>query len=374
MTEATVRYETVPVPSSAERERRLSLVRERMRDEMLDVLVCACDNHQRGDVRYLTAHSIWSQRAYAVVAPDGLPSLVVSMTSQQYWAKQRPDWVQDVRSRRPPIAEVVAVLRGLKKEPARIGVSGLDEHMPIGDYDAMRAAFPVAEIVDATELMQVIRTDKSAEEIELIRHSADIAVAQYQRAKEVAAPGVTETDLFAEIDAIGRRRGVVSTIMLTSNGPYLREPAPRVMQEGDLQMVSVEIAGPTGYWIEFGGTLPIGQLSDGNSRLLQAAEVAFDAGVAAVRVGARCSDVADAVAATLAEAGFGMGIWGGHGIGLDTVEGPRLLPTDTSEIRENMVFGFHPHLIDEESGVGAYVANTVLATPDGGLLLASERR
>jgi Xaa-Pro aminopeptidase len=296
------------------------------------------------------------------------------MVSQQYWARQRPEWVRDVRFGRPAISNVVSVLRELPEESKRIGISGLDASMPVGDFAAIRSAFPFAEIVDATPLMQAIRTNKSGEEVELIRHTADIAVAQYQRAKEVAAPGVCETELFAEIDAVGRRRGVVSTIMLTSNGPYLREPTQRVMEEGDLQMVSIEIAGPTGYWIEFGGTLPIGGLTGRNARLLAAAESSFRAGVDALRVGARCNEVADALGRSLANAGYGAGIWGGHGIGLDTVEGPRLLPSDTSEIRENMVFGFHPHLIDQETGVSAYIANTVLAMPEGGFLLVSERR
>jgi len=75
------------------------------------------------------------------------------------------------------------------------------------------------------------------------------------------------------------------------------------------------------------------------------------------------------VAAALLDAfrssGHKAGIWGGHGIGLDTVEKPRLTAADDAVITEGMAFGFHPHVIDAAGRHGAYIADTVIITPDG---------
>ena len=111
-------------------------------------------------------------------------------------------------------------------------------------------------------------------------------------------------------------------------------------------MFSIELAGPEGYWIERGGTLFIGEPDDEVHRLYQTCYDATKVAESLLRPGARAADVANGVDRTLTESGFKKGIWGGHGIGLDVLERPILLPESTESIAADSVIAYHPHVVD----------------------------
>ncbi len=125
-----------------------------MRERGLDVLVAVADAHHKGNVRYLTDHDIWSQRAYVVVPLEQDPTLIVSMNSQQYWARKR-GWIEDVRSAPRPVEAVASLLaeRGLARA-ARIGIGGMTDLMSVGDMRLLTDVLPGTAFEDATTLVQ----------------------------------------------------------------------------------------------------------------------------------------------------------------------------------------------------------------------------
>src|SRR5262249_54846368 len=143
-----------------------------------DVLVAVSDAHHRGDVLYLTNHIIWSQRAYAVMTQDAGPILVVAMASQDYWARAG-SWATEVAWSATPIREVVRALGSLVRPGHTIGVSGLNDLLPLSDHEVLRTATSSASIVDATDVVQRVRARKSEEEIAGVRDSAEVARAGF---------------------------------------------------------------------------------------------------------------------------------------------------------------------------------------------------
>lgn len=333
------------------------------------VLLTASDAHHMGDVRYLTDHAIWSQNAYAVISKNAGPFLVVPMASQNYWARTQ-SWASEVRWSPTPIREAVALVKSLASEGKTLGVSGLANCMSSSDSAYLREQLPSLRIHDATRLVQTVRSHKSAEEHAHVSETAEIASAGFARLRECARPGVTEFELAGEVERVVRSRGAGETLLLTSQGPYLRRPSGRKLERGDFQMFSIELSGPSGYWVELGGMLAIGDIDDAARSAYEACRRAFEAGVQQIVVGARPSDVAQAVQAAFAASGHRPGIWGGHGIGLDTLEEPRLIAAEETRIAEGMTFGFHPHVVDASGRYGAYIADTVIATATGPLRLA----
>lgn len=354
--------------SHSERDRRHRAVRSAMDAAGVDILLAVSDGHSKGDVRYLVEHPIWSQRGYVVMTGDAGPFLVVAMSSQDYWAK-RTSWAREVKWSATPIREVIPVVKSLSTSGRTLGVSGLDDLLPVREYEQLKTELSGLTIRDATDVLQAVRARKSPEEIAAVKHSADIAAGGFDRLRDCARAGASEFEVVGEVERVVRAAGAGSTLMLTSEGPYLRDPRARTLQRGDFQMFSIELCGPEGYWVELGGMVAIGGL-DGEAESLHAAcELAFQAGVAAITVGSRCSDVARAIGSVFEASGLTAGIWGGHGIGLDTLERPRLTAADDTIISEGMTFGLHPHLLDGPRRRGAYVADTVVASSAGPRIL-----
>lgn len=347
---------------------RHEYIRASMRAQGLDVLVVVSDWKDKGNSRFLAGRMVWSRAAYQVFQVGAAPIDIATATSQQYWARKR-GWIRDVRFAHRPIVEVGNILAGLKLGE-RIGIAGMNDTMVAGDYLYLVNRFPNVKLFDASDTVANARAIKTANEIEALEHSAQIADDGYEYFANNVRLGVTEWEIVGEVERIIRRQGVYDTMILMSHGPYLREPTDRVFQANDFFMFSVELAGPEGYWVEQGGMFSFGTPSDTERRMYDVCVQAYESARAIFRPGAHMADVASGIQRMIKEGGFDVGIWGGHGIGLDVLEKPLALPDDPGILAENMVLGFHPHVVDLATDHGAYVSGTCVVTPDGGRVLS----
>ena len=362
-------------PSVSERDRRLALVRQGMQEAGLDALLLVSDtrhNDRQGDVRYLTNLKLWCPpKPYCVVSQDHAPILIVGMPSEWYWATEQEEaWFGEVRWADRPVEEAVKIARGSVGESGNVGVSGLYDLMSLSDVDFIREQLHGVEVVDATALMQRIRSVKSSEELVLLRESAEIVERAFGVLKTEFAPGRTESELAFTVEQVARGEGAKDILILTSAGPYLRPPRDEVVvSDGAFQMFSIELSSPAGYWTETGAMLA-SKVADRDSELMKVSEAAFEEAANMLRPGVRCEAVARRVQEVVNAGGYSLGIWGGHGIGLEIPEYPSLVRSAEAVIAENMVFGFHPHVIDTETNHSVYISDTMVATSQGGVPLA----
>jgi Xaa-Pro aminopeptidase len=165
------------------------------------------------------------------------------------------------------------------------------------------------------------------------------------------------------VERILRGSGAYDTMILLSAGPYLREPSTDSFRQGDFVMFSIELAGPEGYWVEKGGMFSLGEPSPTAERLFATCLNALEAAAAMMQPGNHAREVALAVQSVLDISGFAAGIWGGHGIGMDVLEPPILLPHVDDALEQSMTLGFHPHIVDAETRLGAYISDVYLVGP-----------
>lgn len=348
--------------SEQELQRRLMSVHDAIRHAGLDALVLVSDarhNEQQGDVRYLSDFPLWCpQKPYLVVAPDAEPIFILSMPSEAHWAKASGMPWSDVRRSPRPIDEVVRAVAAVVGKRGTVGVSGLSTLMPVQDYLQLKESLLPIEIVDATSLMQEIRKLKSPEELVGLRESAKIAEAALAGIAEPLAIGKSEREVALEVERVARSLGAGDVLILSSPGPYLRPPGDRLFEPRDFQMFSLELSGPEGYWAETGSMLSLGEPEGRDLDLFRVCSDAFDAGLQQLKPGATCSELADAVRGVVEEASYSLGIWGGHGIGLDIPEEPSLVRSAEYRIQQGMTFAFHPHVVDPKSLRGAYISDS----------------
>jgi Xaa-Pro aminopeptidase len=336
----------------------------------LAAVIVASDWRYKGNLRYFTDRVIWSRWAYILVRPGSEPVLVTVSPSQKYWAEQEGA-IGNVRfAHHDPVREIVSMLKDSIPSDAKVGIAGLNEIMRPVDFNALQEALPRVEFIEATGLVDRLRTLKAADEMEAARNSMRIAEEAYARFTADLAPGVSRWEIIGEVERILRGSGSYDTMILLSTGPYLREPGPGAFSAGDVVMFSIELAGPEGYWVERGGTLFIGEPDDNVRRLYQTCFDALKVAESLLKPGARAADVAEGVDRTLTASGFQVGIWGGHGIGLDVLEPPILLPGSTESIDADSVIAYHPHVLDPVNAYGAYISDTYVVTEAETIALA----
>jgi Xaa-Pro dipeptidase len=201
----------LPKFSQGERQRRWGRVRESMRQRQLEAIIGFPNQSHwdqfQADIRYLT-HIGGHQTEVAAVFPlSGEVTAFVRGSNEVEWWNIAQDWVRDIRTSRRSWGEpVIARIKELQLEQARIGIAGLsgllrapEGTVVSGMLDKVKAAFPKAKFENATELLQDARSVKGPEEIAWMERAAEILDRVVEVILAKARPGVMENEMVAAI-------------------------------------------------------------------------------------------------------------------------------------------------------------------------------
>lgn len=216
--------------------------------------------------------------------------------------------------------------------------------------------------VDVGNELGWARAVKDPDELSSIRAAIAICDAGQRAAREHAAAGVSELELWTSIrgameSAAEARLPVLADLVsgrrtLDVGGP----PGPHVLAEGDLVLCDL-VPRVAGYWGDSCATFAIGG-ADAPAHQAHARVSAVLADVvAAVRPGAVAGDL-DALART--ELDFPHHT--GHGLGTGWHEEPRIIPGSETVLEEGMVVAIEPGTY---LGAGVRLEQVALVTADG---------
>ena len=290
----------IPTFSRGERDRRWSLLRDAMKQAKLDALISLPNQghwDQFGaDTRYITQIGGTQTEVGAILPREGDVTAVVRGANEIEWWGLAQDWVTDIRPSRRSYGE--PVIERLKEIRAQrvgvIGLSGLvrapEGVVPWGTFEKIRSSLPDVEFANATDLMQEVRSVKSAEEIafiekaaEIIGHANEVLIAQ-------SKPGVGEHELVAEmLREIVRRGGEPITMMLFGTGgpevPWAQRVfTTRKLKPGDLINTEVE-AKYAGYIAQALQPISLGPKPRDLEKIFDATKVIFDEMLAFLKPG-----------------------------------------------------------------------------------------
>jgi Xaa-Pro dipeptidase len=359
--------------SEKEIKRRLEAIRGKMRQEGLQALIffSQVQTGYAASCRYISNYHLTTRKEYLLLPLSGEPVLIVPTIGQQHWAKTST-WIKDVRSggeAEGMIREMVRTLNAIGLGKASIGIVGMINIMPQHDYSLLVKDLPAAVFKDATDLLDSVRMVKSAEEIEMIRETTDIADATYKKLLEILRPGIDEREIMAEVGKLMALRGVEDVLILTAKGAsfpgFINHPGRYTFQAGDHYVWSVEISGPSGYWSQIIRPLYLQKTTDRQRALYEVARAAMEAGAEKLKPGTRIGDLVGAVAETVKKGGFKTGLWCGHGMGMDVGEAPPLFIDSTLPLEEGMVITIHPHVMTLDGQAGMFVGDTFVVRKNG---------
>jgi Xaa-Pro aminopeptidase len=331
-----------------------------------------------GNIHYVSSHYLYSVSSYAVLLPTGIPTLVLGNRDQEFAREVGigdlvPEYptgdytstMYRVAGQPPMSHQLVAILRRSRITEGPVGIVGLAGIMPVEDYLHLREALPGVDLRDVTAEFSAVKAIKSADEVAMIEETYAIADAGLERFVELMAVGKTEWEVCGDVEGLVRKRGALQTYVMSQHGEqYPRCATARRYQADDLVACLVEIIGPNGCWVEKGTMFAFPracaralELADNAFRALQAVERTLRPGQPVDSASRAARDVA-------AKDGLHMGVWVGHGVGVDH-DFPILGDGDPSPFQEGMVVAVHPHVVDKAIKTGALFCEQYLVTADG---------
>ena len=281
----------IPTFSLPERDRRWSRLREEMKKAGLHALVTLPNEghwDQFGaDTRYITQIGGTQTEVGAVLPLEGEVTAVVRGANEIEWWGLAQDWVKDIRPSRRSYGEpVIERLKEIRAE--RVGVVGLsglvrapEGVVPWGTFEKIRQALPNVKFENATDLMQEVRSVKSAEEVAFIEKAADIIGKAINVLIAHAKVGVRENELIAEmLREIVRQGGEPITMLLFGTGgpevPWAQRVfTTRQLKPGDL--INTEVEGKyAGYIAQALQPISLGPKPKELDKIFNATKIIFD--------------------------------------------------------------------------------------------------
>jgi Xaa-Pro aminopeptidase len=349
------------VVSKQDVERRYRIVREAMDAHGVDaVVVCGSEyTGFEGAVTYLSGFVIVHRYAYVLLPREGEPSIVFPAEAR-YVGEHGTSWIDD-----QVFAERPGEWLGDQLKGKRVGVYGLDYVLTVRDFAAFADR---ADVVPFDVEFDLARAIKSDEELESVRDSVRINTEGFHLFAAEYAPGKAAAEVLAPAERlfVAEGCGRLTMNMVLVGAEFAIARSETVL--GDFCIPSLEIAGPGGHWVEVSRAL--GTPNAEVSRMLEAYEEYFEAAKSSLRPGATAHEAHRAVSKGFTDRGYQLGHVTGHSIGMTMIEHPKIGEGIETELRENMVFSLHPHVIAENGHDCLYMQDTWLVTANGGEPLA----
>lgn len=248
---------------------------------------------------------------------------------------------------------------------------------------------------------------KSPAEIATMREAGRIAAVALQQVAAAVQPGMTTDDLNEVADRVIRAGGGVPAFLgmygfpksiCTSVNDEVVHGIPSskvVLQSGDIVTVDLGVV-YDGFYSDHAVTVPLGTISDGIRKLINATQDALAAGISAAVAGNVIDDIAGAIERSLRKSGS-YGIireYCGHGVGRDLHEDPQVPNAvdkrrpDRTRLEVGTVIAIEPMVTNgswktrkrrgddwtvytADGSIAAHFEHTVAITADGPLVLTA---
>ena len=259
-----------------------------------------------------------------------------------------------------------------------LGKLGIEkEHFSVARYELLTASVPVKQIDDIGPLLRSMRAKKTPDEVQRMKHAAELVEEVLRRGLEHVKAGVSEIELVAELEYLMKKVGAsgpsFDTMVLSGPNTALPHgvPGSRIIQPGDFIMFDLGVYA-AGYASDITRTFAVEEADSKLVNIYNTVLAANEAGIAASTTGGTFGSVDRAAREVIEAAGFGPYFMHrvGHGLGMDTHEYPSLHGLNEDKIEIGNVFTVEPGIYVPGLG-GVRIEDDVLITADGPQTLTS---
>ena len=343
----------IPDHEYKERVARAARILQR---EGLDALIVNGNEADYANPRYFSGFWPLFERAGVAISADGRAALLVGPESAVFGADRnkldRTFVLTAYREGADPaypelkpdtFADVFFYL-GVTGKRIRIGVASfLDTSVTI--YQAIRDAFPEAELIDAGHVMVELRSVKSENELACLREGYRIANIATEEVIKAIRPGVTELQMVGVAEKAVYENGAeyeglpMYVFSEASTRHAISRSSYRVFEKGDIVQLNLS-AKIDGYSAAIGYPVCLGKLEGRQREIVQFCRTAHTWTVEQVRAGVYAADIAKAFHAFYVQNGYADNYVYGplHGTGIIEVEAPWCETSSDYYLKENMCY------------------------------------
>lgn len=255
----------------------------------------------------------------------------------------------------------------------KIDKLGFEDSLPFRDFDYIDENFVGTDIAPVPNLIEALREVKDEQELEKLRHSAQVAVAGFNDMLSELHVGMTEREIANLLDYKMKQHGAdkpsFDTIVASGyrgalpHGTYSDKP----IENGELVTIDFGYY-VAGYTSDITRTIAFGSLDDQLQEIYDVTLEAQKATIAAIKDGVAVSQVDKIARDIITSAGYGEQYTHstGHGVGLDIHEGPILsvnAPVE-DQIKTGMILTIEPGIYLTNIG-GVRIEDDVVVMADG---------
>lgn len=372
-------------------ELKLQRVRSLMKEQDISALVVRAPDN----VLYLTNY--WCMKGYdAVVFPrQGEATLIV--LEPQLLDAERNSWTKAIRlfkgyhsqDPRPPQYRALDIALATLKEHDLTDKVAVELNMGTQSVDRMvgepttptqtyfdRFRDVAGQVVDATPLLNEVRSIKTSQEIERMRLANELASLAMEYTRERMRPGMKESEIGGMYEGFVHGLGVgyknkvemARAFTLVWSGKGIRTftaTGCRLIQKNEPTLFEIWVCAD-GYWTDLTKNACPGDLTPEYHKLLDLLLKVFNEGVAFARHGASFPELDRLIRARIAEGGYegqpSHPIC--HGVGARAHEPPYAHQAGTGTIKKGMVLAIEPGIYWPGGG-GLRLEDDFLITEDG---------
>lgn len=244
--------ERQPRISLEEKERRWSLLRERLEQADLAAIIVYGGSQLGVPVHYLT--NVWGTRMNMLIFPaQGEPVFLIPSNSIESVADvvRQGCWVEEenIVLTSAMAADTARQIIRLGLQSSRIGFDSF-RWWPVLDYQIFQETCPHARLVESHRLFGEIRGRKSAEELAMIDRAIQISDMAHHVFLANLRPGMTQAEAAAPAVEVLDTHGVGDRIILIHSRPeavFPNRPGPTVINKPDPVTFSPEFTMQVGY-------------------------------------------------------------------------------------------------------------------------------
>ena len=355
--------------SDEEYKQRVQRAAKILQREGLDALIVNSNEADYANARYFSGFWPLFERCGVAISPAGDAALMVGPESREFGADRcKLDKVFVLKAYRegadPAYPELQADTYqdvfnalGIKGKKLRIGVASyLDTSVII--MEAIRDAFPEAEIVRADHIMVELRSIKSVNEINCLREGYRIAELATQQVIKEIRPGMTELQMVGVAQRVVYENGAeyeglpMYVFSEASTRHAISRSSYRKFEKGDIVQLNLS-AKIDGYSAAIGYPIVLGKLEGRRRDVVMFGLEAHKWTQKQVKAGVLASDIAQNFYKFYEENGYKDNFVYGplHGTGMIEVEAPWVETSSNYKLQPNMCYQIDTFISSDTFGV-----------------------
>ncbi|MEP1090253.1 MAG: Xaa-Pro peptidase family protein [Rhizobiaceae bacterium] len=335
----------------SEFEQRTTRAQKLMYEQGIDALFLMSEP----EVRYFTGFRtlFWQSPTrpwFLIVPAKGKPIAIVPEIGAPL---MRQTWLDDVRTWASPDEsdDGRSLVTAELKKHSNVGVMMGREsqlRMSLVDFQQIRLDLTSTRFVDVSQLIADLRFVKSEAEIDILGQICGLACRAFDRAPQLFHQGQPLNEVFRNFKIELLKQGAEEVPYLVGGagaagyGDVISPPSVDPIRGGDVLMLDTG-ATLKGYFCDFDRNFSVGEPVDAVKRAQETLWLATEAGLAAARPGATCSDVFVAMRNVIGPSAGNVGRYG-HGLGIQLTETPSLIDWDQTVLQEGATITLEPSM------------------------------